>query len=90
MTPHLPAIRGLFDLRCQGFAVKYYDFTLGRLEHRASSTLLNEVLSALSLKCLKCLRKKWGYWLFVIGYWLFVMGEREKVKNYGLLDETEN
>ena len=30
--PHLPAIRGIFDLRCQRFAVNYYGFTFGALD----------------------------------------------------------
>ena len=29
---HLPAIHGIFDLRCQRFAVGYYNFTLDALD----------------------------------------------------------
>ena len=31
MTPHLPAIRGIFDPRCQEFAVAYYGLTSAEL-----------------------------------------------------------
>jgi hypothetical protein len=32
-------LRGIFDLRCQGFAVKYYSFTLGALDLPAGRDL---------------------------------------------------
>jgi hypothetical protein len=36
--PHLPALRGIFDLHCREIRGRIYSFTLGRLGSEALST----------------------------------------------------